>query len=95
MAKVIIILLLSIYAHAEYRTYKLSITKDGQSREIVTNFDQNQYPGIFPLEAGETIKYVDSWMCWERGGEGTPPCSKPVMPQPTSGSTTRKPAQAR
>jgi hypothetical protein len=91
MAKVLAIFLaftiVPILASAEYRAYKLNITKHGTSREILTNFDHHQYPGVYPLDADETIEYVDSWMCWGRQGVDVPPC-----PDPKSGSDERLPA---
>ncbi len=83
MAKVLFLFLFLILsltprvAQAEYRAYRLSITKEGQSREVISNLDQLQYPGYYPLATDESIEYVDSWMCWERQGVDVPPCPDP------------------
>jgi hypothetical protein len=86
MAKVLLIILFPLFAQGEYRAYILAISKEGNTRQVLTNFDHVQYTGIHPLDEGETIELVDSWMCWGSQGEGVPICQDPKNPQPTSGS---------
>lgn len=98
MAKVLLILfttaLWPALAQAEYRAYILAISKQGTTRQVLTNFDPGQYVGIHPLDEGETIELADSWMCWGSQGEGTPICPDPKNPQPTSGSEDQNNAAA-
>jgi hypothetical protein len=88
------VLLCAFSAGAEYRAYRLVISGPSGEREVLTNFDQNQYPGVYPLDAGETIAYKDSWMCWGSQGGGVSPCEQPPKAQPTSGPDARVPASA-
>lgn len=93
MAKVLVLFFIPLFARAEYRAYRLQISNQGQSREVITNFDHLQYPQVYPLESGESVAYLNSWMCWGRMGS-TPPCQDPKtsLPEPTSGTESREPA---
>ena len=84
MAKVLFIILFSHFARAEYRAYVLAISREGNTRQVITNFDPTQYIGIYSLNEGETVELVDSWMCWGSQGEGIPICSNPKNPEQTS-----------
>lgn len=61
------LILIQISAVAEYRAFELEIQnkETGQSRLVVSNFDQNQYAQLYPLNPNELIIYKTSWMCWE------------------------------
>jgi hypothetical protein len=76
---VVFILLTTLQlAHAEYRTYRLQVTKDDKPvREVVATLDHVQYPEYYPLNANEKIEYVESWMCWGRTEAFEPPCTNP------------------
>lgn len=66
-------------AVAEYRAYELLISnvdKETQ-RRVITTLDPWQYPGYYPLNPGEVVEYVDSWMCW-----GSTHGFKPICPRP-------------
>lgn len=60
----------AMLSRAEYRAYELSINNEetGKSRTVITTLDHNQYPQYYPLSPGETVTYVNSWMCWENTG---------------------------
>jgi hypothetical protein len=74
-------LIFPILAGAEYRAYKLSIGKpDSDQREVVTTLDHIQYPGYYPVNTGEVVKYVDSWMCWGRTEGFDSICEQPALP---------------
>lgn len=66
-------------AWGEYRTYELLITNStsGNTRTVVSTLDHIQYPYYYPLNQGETIQYVDSWMCWGNTEKFKPLCPKP------------------
>jgi hypothetical protein len=76
---VIVIVAAGMLARAEYRAYELSIDNEsnGKSRTVITTFDHLQYPQYYPLATGETVKYVNSWMCWENTGNR--PICKPAV----------------
>lgn len=62
-----------IAARAEYRVFKLEITsEDGKSREVTTTLDHLQYRQLHPLNKGESVKYTDTWMCWENTSNRAP-----------------------
>ncbi len=74
----IILLIISTKVEAEYRAYQLQIDAgDGKGREVISTLDQYQYPVYNPLNQGETIKYVDSWMCYENMSQFRKTCAKP------------------
>ncbi len=75
---------LAISAQAEYRMFLLQVTNpDGTAgRQIPSNLDPDQYLGYYHLQAGETLTYIDTWMCKGRTNE-MPPC-----PNPTASSST-------
>jgi hypothetical protein len=69
-------LIASTKVWAEYRAFQLEID-GGASRDVISILDQYQYPVYHPLNKGETIKYVDSWMCYENMSQFQKPCAKP------------------
>lgn len=83
---------------AEYRVYKLQVSKEGNPvREVISTLDHIQYPDYYPLSAGESLTYVDSWMCWGRTEAFESPCAPPTPPEPVDQSpapSTRAPAGA-
>jgi hypothetical protein len=82
--------LASPWAFADYRAFQLQILKDGQKvREVIINLDHLQYPEYYPLNPGETVEYIESWMCRGRFDEETPYC-----PNPKSGASETSNSQA-
>jgi hypothetical protein len=83
---------------AEQRVYRLNIMKgETKVREVTTTLDHIQYPDYYPLGAGETVQYAESWMCWGRSEAFEPPCSPPTADAaPTIDQTTpdRKPSSS-
>jgi hypothetical protein len=71
--------LTSLTARAEYRAFELLIenTEKGSSRTVFGTLDHLQYPRIFPLNRGEKISYVGSWMCRENMSNFKKICAKP------------------
>lgn len=61
----ILFLAFPIESFAEYRAYRLKITNSatGQERIVTSTMDHIQYPDYFPVQAFETISYIESWMC--------------------------------
>lgn len=59
--------LFSTLAQAEYRAFELAIVNNesGNEKRIITTLDHLQYPDYYPLSKGESLVYVDSWMCWD------------------------------
>jgi hypothetical protein len=88
VALFIVVLLLSVNGHAEYRAFELLIenTEKNTSRTVISNMDQLQYPSYYPLQKNETIQYVDSWMCQGNMSNGSPTCRKPGEAEPKSKS---------
>lgn len=70
--------LFSCPSSAEYRAYLLTIKneKAGSERKITSTLDHIQYPGYYPLAAGETVLYSDSWMCRGNTANFTTICPK-------------------
>lgn len=68
-------------AKAEYRAYRLKInnTTTGQERIVLSTLDHIQYPGYHPVNANETVQYVESWMC-----RGNTSGYKPICAQPST-----------
>lgn len=89
---------------AEYRVYELEIESPAPQtqpanqianqikvRRIFSSLDDRQYPGYYPLAKGESIRYLDSWMCYQSGAGFKPYCPKPrpvVKTQPQSNSAS-------
>jgi hypothetical protein len=75
----VLIFLTGIQSRAEYRAYELRIedTEKSKSRTVLTVLDHLQYPQYYPLNKGETIAYVDSWMCFENMSFFRKICAKP------------------
>lgn len=72
---------LSLPALAEYRMLLLQITSaDGTpGAQIKSNLDPDQYRGYHPLKTGESITYIDTWMCYGSTNE-KPACVSPRDP---------------
>jgi hypothetical protein len=90
----LLILLFPALAFAEYRAFELSITNanSGKTRTVLSTLDQYQYPAYHHLANGDTISYVNSWMCYGRtsGFQAICPSTgaafpgqNPVTPNPT------------
>ena len=63
------ILLSALEANAEYRVFLLRIGTYGSPppyRAVKSNLSPRQYTGYYPLNPGEVIDYVDTWMCYGR-----------------------------
>ena len=69
-------------AYAEYRVFRLQIyDSQGQPlRQINSTLDHLQYPAYYPLNPGEAIAYLDSWMCWQRSDHSDTLCADPTPP---------------
>jgi hypothetical protein len=77
-ANAIFFLIISTNVQAEYRAYQLQIDGGGgNGRQVISTLDQYQYPVYNPLNKGETIKYVDSWMCYENMSHFQRACTRP------------------
>jgi hypothetical protein len=78
--------LFSSVSKAEYRAYELKIEnpETGSERKAISTLDQIQYPRYFPLNPGERVKYVDSWMCRGNTSQFKAICPKPER-SPTKG----------
>ncbi|MCB0421197.1 MAG: hypothetical protein KDD61_09375 [Bdellovibrionales bacterium] len=70
-------------ASAEYRAFELLIInpETGKERRVISTFDHIQYPEYHPLESGEVVNYVTSWMCWDRTNHLQKYCPKPDQGQ--------------
>lgn len=66
-------------AFAEYRAFRLKITNTntGQERLVMSTMDHLQYPDYFPVHAGETVQYVESWKCKGNTSGYKPICAPP------------------
>ncbi len=92
------VLLLMPSVNAEQRAYRLNVMKgETKVREVISTLDHIQYPGYYPLNAGESIEYGESWMCWGRSEPFEPACSQPLAESsPTNDQNTpvRKPSSS-
>lgn len=81
-------ILFSSLAQAEYRVFILLLSnkKAATARQIQTTLDPEQYKTLYPLNEGETLTYVDTWMCRGRTDDFRPHCDKPAKPAPTAAS---------
>lgn len=89
---------------SEYRAFLLKISKPSEAgkpqafRLEKSNLDPEQYPAYYHIEAGETISYIDTWMCWDRTGGMQPVCPSPREPaaappaEPTSAAAPPPPS---
>jgi hypothetical protein len=66
------------FGHAEYRVYQLKISNGTGAREVLSTLDDLQYPEYYPLRSGESINYLDSWMCYRRSDYFASYCPKPT-----------------
>lgn len=64
----------------------LSNSKKASARQIQTTLDPEQYKTLYPLNEGETLTYVDTWMCKGRTDDFRPHCDKPVKAAPAAAS---------
>ena len=80
MIKLIVtLLLITPSTFAEYRAFSLLITHQEKqtTRAITSTMDHIQYPQYYPLNPGETIELVDSWMCWGNTSHFKKTCANP------------------
>lgn len=87
--------LLCASAHAEYRVFTLMINneKTNESRQFDSTLDPDQYQTFFPLKAGETIVYIDTWRCFGRTSGFKQLCAKPEPQlQPQTQTENRAPS---
>jgi hypothetical protein len=75
----IAVFFLSLSARAEYRAFLLAVTntQTSSTRTVTTTLDDIQYRAYYPLHKFEAVSIQATWMCWERGGEGTHYCPNP------------------
>ncbi len=76
LPSLLFILILSSFgplARSEYRAYELEIGP----RRVITTLDPQQYVQLHPLNPGEQVQYLSSWMCW-----GSTAHHKPICPRP-------------
>ncbi len=75
----LIVLNIKLQALAEYRAFELKITNvaSGKSRSVKSTLDQFQYSEYYPLNAGESIEYVTSWMCMGNTNHHKAICANP------------------
>jgi hypothetical protein len=90
----VLITTLTLQAHAEYRVFILLLenSKTATTRQIQTTLDPEQYITLYPLNEGENISYVDTWMCKGRTDFFKPHCDKPIKLKPATGALDRSPA---
>jgi hypothetical protein len=74
--------IISLTAQAEYRVFTLMIhnEKTNESRQFDSTLDPEQYKTFYPLNANETIVYIDTWRCKGRTSDFKQLCLKPVNP---------------
>jgi hypothetical protein len=74
----------SFQASAKYRAYKLLIVNEetGTEKEIMSTLDHIQYVDYYHLNPGESIRYLDSWMCWGNTSNFKPICNKQQSRRP-------------
>jgi hypothetical protein len=70
----------TLTANAEYRAYRLEIVDENSQvlREVLTTMDHLQYPAYYSVNAGEYVRYGDSWMCWGRTDQFAKICPNPA-----------------
>jgi hypothetical protein len=95
----VLVILFTSIAQAEYRVFILLLSnkKNASTRQIQTTLDPEQYKTLYPLNEGETLTYVDTWMCRGRTDNFNPHCDKPVKQAPVAASpdqTGRQPANS-
>ncbi len=79
-------------AQAEYRVFRLKITKKAQApaqaeeRIVESTLDPEQYPRYYPLQADEVVSYTETWRCYGRTDGEIPFCPQPQR-QPSSAET--------
>ena len=96
MVAITIFLSLSFTAEAKYRAYKLAIINEeaGTEKAILSTLDHIQYVDYYHLNPGETIQYLDSWMCWGNTGGHKPICSKEQSRRPPQESIFPQPDES-
>ncbi len=81
MAKMIFVtlVLLSLFAKAEYRAFELRITNSttGKSYSVRSTFDHIQYRQYYTVTNDETVEIVETWMCRGRTEYFKPICQSP------------------
>ncbi len=78
------IILFSPASWAEYRVFKLKITKMGAApgedqdfRLVESTLDPQQYRFYYPVSAEEKVTYTETWMCRGRTSDFQPHCPNP------------------
>ncbi len=73
------LILFSADLKAEYRVFSIIIVNADQTktRQIETTLDPAHYVSLFPLNKGENIGYVDTWICKGRTDWLKPHCENP------------------
>lgn len=84
-----LVMFYAVVGPAEYRAFKLKITntKTGIAREVISNLTPEQYVHYNPISWYETVEILDHWMCWQRSDGFKSPCKRP-----DDGPKTRIPA---
>jgi hypothetical protein len=79
-------LLLPMTAQAELRAFRLKITNPatGTERQVVTRFDNIQYPMYAYVSPKETITIDQTWMCYARNDYVGTLCAAPAQGPATS-----------
>jgi hypothetical protein len=92
-AVICLILSFSISAQAEYRAFLLEVkdTNGTVVRTFKSSLDPDQYRAFYPLKDGESLSYIDTWMCQGRTGNFQPICTSP---REVMGDAERMPASA-
>ncbi|MFN7455101.1 MAG: hypothetical protein ACK5RO_10645 [Pseudobdellovibrionaceae bacterium] len=78
------LLFFAFLSSAEYRVFQLEISHPERPEEkkvILSNLDPEQYVGYYNLLPGETIVYIDTWMCRGRTN-GQDFCANPKAAPP-------------
>jgi hypothetical protein len=70
--------LIPAISDAELRVFRLAITnaKTGQSRSVMSNLDNIQYPGYHHVKPDETVTIQETWMCRKRSDVSQDPTQK-------------------
>lgn len=89
----LIAILFSPLARGEYRVFLLKFAKapppvaPGEApqpapepRYLESTLDPEQYRGIYPVAADETVTYVSTWRCYGRTDNFKPHCPDPRAP---------------
>ncbi len=86
--------LVASQAHAEYRAFLLQVTdsRTGAERLVISTLDELQYRDYYHLHPAESLRQLDTWMCWARTDHGQPICPNPRTLTPTATNGSPDPA---